>query len=135
MENTFRFRDGVRFTDYLREDGETGSLGTGGNGGTCSADIAPVTYPVGAILRRKKRDDYLEAALEIRGKESDIPGELEEELTELFREAVLEENCITDNAEIVLSSFFNEEWRFDGFSENKSVLEFSSRSGSLRIFQ
>ena len=132
MENTFRFRDGVKFTDYLREDGEAGSLGTGG---TCSADIAPVTYPVGAILRRKKRDDYLEAALEIHGKESDIPEELEEELTELFREAVLEENCITDNAEIVLSSFFNEEWRFDGFSENKSVLEFSSRSGSLRIFQ
>lgn len=132
MENTFRFRGGVRFTDYLREDGEAGSLGAGG---TCSADIAPVTYPVGAILRRKKRDDYLEAALEIHGKESDIPGELEEELTELFREAVLEENCITDNAEIALSSFFNEEWRFDGFSENKSVLEFSSRSGSLRIFQ
>ena len=107
----------------------------GGALGTTSANIAPVTLPLGSdILRRKaKEQDF---SLSEGNKTVKIPRVLERKLKNLINEEfILEQNVLTDNIEFLLRESLGDSWKFDGFKCFKSILQFSSSEPSKKCFK
>ena len=131
---------GKLFVDYLEEDGEACGGGDCGDCGDCalgttSANIAPVTLPLGSdILRRKaKEQDF---SLSEGNKTVKIPRVLERKLKNLINEEfILEQNVLTDNIEFLLRESLGDSWKFDGFKCFKSILQFSSSEPSKKCFK
>lgn len=163
-----------RFTDYLFEskskklfedvskskklfeDGEgvaCNASGVGGSAecgiGTSTADIAPVTMPLGTVLRHTKKDDplldeleeSLEFSLRENGKEVLVPRELKEQILDVYRERLgyrITEECLTtDSLESVVSECLKDHFSFDCFKCFKSVIQFRNANGTktFKIFQ
>lgn len=137
---------GVPFSKFfesdLEEDGEAPSASgdsasvSATAGGTCTADIANVTMPLGfGMFRRKKKDDYLqEMSLTKDSKTIRVPLILERRIRKVF-EPCLTESVVTDRIESILTETLNEQFKFDGFKCFKSVLQFSSETMCFKIFQ
>ena len=143
-----------RFTDYLFEEGE-GAAGVASAPsaecgiGTSTADIAPVTMPLGTVLRHTKKDDplldeleeSLEFSLRENGKEVLVPRELKEQILDVYRERLgyrITEECLTtDSLESVVSECLKDHFSFDCFKCFKSVIQFRNANGTktFKIFQ
>lgn len=148
-----------KFVDYLREDGEGaapvastgGAVSTGADCGigTSSADIAPVTMPLGTVLRHVQNDypvpddleDSLEFSLSENGTEVRTPKTLKKKILDVYRERsgyrITEESLTTDNLESVISECLNERFDFECFECYKSIIRFknSDKTKTFKIYQ
>lgn len=134
----------------LNEEGEGAPAGdpaaAPAGPGTSTADIAPVTYPIGTLIRHTRKDDeeekmdYLRDSIEMSLSESAfVPKELRDSVLKAFIKRnlskITERDYSVDDIELELCRYFNETWHFKGFDNYKAKIIFESDSNTFCIYQ